>query len=283
MRISHTLSLSPFRTVSFVKHALSFISAQFTVRRSATAKKPNEASAHKIFREKAQTRDESLEENKTSSERDGYWFDASQEQEQLFHQVFEALPDVLLLYDIATKNWVYVNRQLAAALELPIGKIEKMGMALFESLLCPEDFSLFCDHLRNCAMMGDGDIFEAEYRLRHANGEWRCFHYRDTVLTRDSEGRPRQMLCAARDITLRKRNEETVRNLEVQAALSHMASYVAYEINKPLANIKNMLFLLRNVVTPDHPDTKYLRWTEDEVDRIAQTIRRISTVSQLNW
>jgi nitrogen-specific signal transduction histidine kinase len=91
------------------------------------------------------------------------------------------------------------------------------------------------------------------------------------------------MLCAARDITLRKRNEETVRNLEVQAALSHMASYVAYEINKPLANIKNMLFLLRNVVTPDHPDTKYLRWTEDEVDRIAQTLRRISTVSQLNW
>jgi PAS domain S-box-containing protein len=253
------------------------------MRRSAAAKNPNEADKIEIVGERTPTRDEFLSENKTSSERNGCWFDTSRAQEQLFYQVFEALPDVSLLYDIATKNWVYVNRQLAAALELPIEKIEEMGMALFESLLCPEDFSLFCEHMRNCAMMADGDIFEAEYRFRHANGEWRCFHYRDTVFTRDSEGRPRQMLCAARDITLRKRNEETVRNLEVQAALSHMASYVAYEINKPLANIKNMLFLLRNVVTPDHPDTKYLRWTEDEVERIAQTIRRISTVSQLNW
>jgi len=253
------------------------------MRRSAAAKKPNEANNLEVVGERTPTRDEFLGENKTSSESKGYWFDTSQAQEQLFYQVFEALPDVLLLYDIATKNWVYVNRQLAAALELPIEKIEGMGMALFESLLCPEDFSLFCEHMRNCAMMADRDIFEAEYRLRHANGEWRCFHYQDTVFTRDSEGRPRQMLCAAQDITLRKRNEETVRNLEVQAALSHMASYVAYEINKPLANIKNMLFLLRNVVTPDHPDTKYLRWTEDEVERIAQTIRRISAVSQLKW
>jgi PAS domain S-box-containing protein len=281
MRIAHTLSLSLFCTVSFVKHALSLISAQFTMRRSATAQTPTQASAHEVFKEKAQTRDESLGKNKTSSDHNAYWSDTSQE--QLFHQVFEAPPDVLLLYDIATKNWVYANQQLAAALELPIGKIEKMGMALFESLLCPEDFSLFCDHLKNCAMMGDRDIFEAEYRFRHANGEWSCFHYRDTVFTRDDEGRPRQMLCAARDITLRKRNEETVRNLEVQAALHHMASYVAYEINQPLANIKNLLFLLRNVVTPDHPDTKYLQWTEDEVERIAQTIRRISTMSQLNW
>src|SRR5262249_52997279 len=105
MRISHTLSLSPFRPFSFIKHSLSFISAQFTMRRSAVAKKPNETSASTVFREKAQPRDESLGENKTPSERSEYWFDASQEQEQLFHQVFEALPDVLLLYDIATKNW----------------------------------------------------------------------------------------------------------------------------------------------------------------------------------
>ncbi len=72
------------------------------MRRSAVAKKPNGTSASTVFREKAQTRDESLGENETPSERNEYWFDAAQEQEQLFHQAFEALPDALLLHDNAT-------------------------------------------------------------------------------------------------------------------------------------------------------------------------------------
>ena len=71
-------------------------------------------------------------------------------------------------------------------------------------------------------------IFSSRYHIKNSSLQRRDVHDRCSA--------------PARDITLRKRNEETIRNLEVQAALSQMVSYVAYEINKPLANIKKFSY-----------------------------------------
>jgi PAS domain S-box-containing protein len=201
-----------------------------------------------------------------------------QEREKLLCKVVEAIPDILLLYDIPRKDCLYVNRQLATALELSMESIERLGAALLKNLLYPDDFSLFSEHIDKCVAMLDGDVFEAEYRFRHATGEWRWFHYRDTVFTRGEDGAPHLMLCAVRDINSHKQNEEISRDLQIQATLGRLTSHLAYEINTPLANIKNLLFLLKKTLTPDHPEAKYLHWTEDEVERIALTIRRILTL-----
>jgi len=64
------------------------------------------------------------------------------------------------------------------------------------------------------ATMADGETRELEYRMHARDGEWRWFRSRDIVFARDFDGRPRQVLRVALDITERKRLEETLRESE---------------------------------------------------------------------
>jgi PAS domain S-box-containing protein len=265
-----------------MKQILSALLGRFTLAQDATKQRGKEPGASGVILEKNTRHLDQEQINALQSHHQEKWLTSPQEREKLLSRIAEAVPDVLLLYDISRQSCLYVNPQLATTLALTAGSLETLGPAVFESLLYPDDFSLFSEHVGKCAAMADGDVFEAEYRFRHANGEWRWFHYRDTVFTRDGAGMPRQILCAARDISGYKRHEETLRDQAVQAALVRLVSHVSYEINTPLANIRNMLFLLKNAVASDHPDTKYVQWMEEEIERIARTLRRLSAPSQAN-
>lgn len=201
---------------------------------------------------------------------------------ELLSLVAEATPDMLLVYNIPSLTCAYVNRQLSVALGFSPREIEQMGLLLFKSLLHPEDLASFSHDLVELARLMDGKVHEAEYRFRHVDGAWRWFHCRATVFSRDSQGLPVQILCAARDVTERRKYEEAIREGAVLAALNRLAARIAHDINNPLANIKNSLFLLRNALLPNHPDAKYLQWSEEEVDRIAQTVQRIAISSHVD-
>jgi PAS domain S-box-containing protein len=203
---------------------------------------------------------------------------ALQGQESFIGQIAEAIPDIVYLYDILLQGCVYVNRQLAVTLGLTATDLEKMGTGLLQQLLHPDDCLRLADRIERFVTARDGDVIEAEYRLKHANGEWRWFHSLDTVFLRTVEGVPQQILGTARDITERKRMEEALRESETLAALDRMTSRLAHEINNPLASIKNALLLLRNAVPANHPDAKYLSLGEREIDRIARVIRQMPTL-----
>ena len=208
-------------------------------------------------------------------------FYSTQGREKFFSKMAEAVPDALFLYDIPQKSCLYTNPQFWIALGMTEGAIEDLQPTLFYCLLHQEDFLLFTEHIEKCTAMADGAVFGAEYRFRHANGESRWFHYRDTVFTRDNDGMPSHMLCAAYDINDHKRNEEALRNQEVQNALVRLISLVSYEINTPLANIKNILFLLRTSAS-DQSDIRFLQWMEEEIERLARIPRSLLTLPVAN-
>jgi PAS domain S-box-containing protein len=272
----------PSRFLMSVKQILSTLLDRLTLSPDTTKQREKELSASNGTIKKNTNRLDQVHIDALPSQQQENCAAASPEREKLLSRIAEAVPEVLLLYDISRQSCVYVNSQLATTLALTAGNLAALEPSLFENLLYPDDFSLFSEHVGKCAAMADGDVFEAEYRFRHANGEWRWFHYRDTVFTRDSAGAPHQMLCAARDISNHKRHQETLRDQAVQAALVRLVSHVSYEINTPLANLRNMLFLLKNAVASDHPDTKYVQWMEEEIERIAQTLRRLSAPSQVS-
>jgi PAS domain S-box-containing protein len=196
--------------------------------------------------------------------------------------LIDASPDILFLYELPTRECLYVSHQIFRALGFSAEDVDSMGTLLLDHLLCPEDAPSFAAQVMRFISLRDGESDEVECRLKHANGEWRWFHCRGTVLMRDQDGIPQQVLGVARDITSRRRQEEVLRDREVLTALGRMAAHLAYEINNPLANIKNSLFLLKSTALRDHPDAKYLQWTEEEVDRIAQVIKKIATPTLAN-
>lgn len=206
--------------------------------------------------------------------------DSHPRSEEFLKSVAEAVPDLLLVYDIPSRTCVYINQHVSAALGFSWQEVEQMRGSFFERVFHPEDLASFLNSFIGFARLVDREVREMEYRFRHLNGEWYWFQCRTTVFTRDHNGYPRQVLCAARNITEHRKYEEAVREGEVLAAMNRFAARLAHDINNPLTNIKNALFLLRNALLLDHPDAKYLQWSEEEVVRITQIVQRISTPSQ---
>ena len=77
-------------------------------------------------------------------------------------------------------------------------------------LIHPADLQS-CESSLAAHLAGRADLVEAEFRVRHANGEWRWFSLRAKCVGTDRIGRPRRMSGTCQDVTARKRAEEELR------------------------------------------------------------------------
>ena len=131
----------------------------------------------------------------------------------LLQQIAETTPNILYIYDLELKRNIYINREFTKVLGYTAEEIEAMGEAVIKNLIHPEDFARFPQHFQELELASEGEIFEIEYRMRHANGEWRTFVSRDTLFAQASNGKPFQILGTATDITSRKQAEDEIRLL----------------------------------------------------------------------
>jgi PAS domain S-box-containing protein len=76
-----------------------------------------------------------------------------------------------------------------------------------------------------------------------------------------------------RDISSRKRIEQSLLQAEKIAATGRMAATIAHEINNPLEAMMNLLFLLRAKITDDE-GLGYLATAEDELGRVSHIAKQ---------
>jgi len=76
-----------------------------------------------------------------------------------------------------------------------------------------------------------------------------------------------------RDISGRKRMEQSLLQAEKIAATGRMAATIAHEINNPLEAVMNLLYLLRPMIT-DPEGVLYLRSAEDEMGRVSHIAKQ---------
>jgi PAS domain S-box-containing protein len=76
-----------------------------------------------------------------------------------------------------------------------------------------------------------------------------------------------------RDISARKRIEESLLQAEKIAATGRMAATIAHEINNPLEAVMNLLYLLRPMIT-DPAAINYLSSAEDELGRVSHIAKQ---------
>ncbi|MEZ5098556.1 MAG: PAS domain-containing protein [Thermoleophilia bacterium] len=123
-----------------------------------------------------------------------------------FISEFTALvPGVLYVFDLVERRTVYVNRQTGLALGYSPDEIRALGDRFLPETLHPDDAPALERHFAELTALGEGDVAERAYRLRHRDGSWRWFLSRDAVFRRGADGRAEQLIGVATDITERRR------------------------------------------------------------------------------
>ncbi|WP_411280014.1 ATP-binding protein [Gemmatimonas sp.] len=92
---------------------------------------------------------------------------------------------------------------------------------------------------------------------------------------RDHEEKVVQVLVEGRDLTVRKRAEESLREIGALTTMGQLAASVAHEINNPLAGIQNAFLLIRGAIPTDHPHYRFVGAIEREIARIAAVTRQL--------
>ncbi|MBD1921948.1 PAS domain S-box protein [Microcoleus sp. FACHB-831] len=131
-------------------------------------------------------------------------------QQRLIDQIAETTPAILYIYDLSEQRNIYSNQQLIKILGYSPEEAIAMGDDLLPTILHPEDSAKSGENISRFASSKEGEILELEYRMRHANGEWRWLFSREVVFARNAQGLPQQIVGAAIDITERKQAEEKI-------------------------------------------------------------------------
>ncbi|MDG3495841.1 PAS domain S-box protein [Pseudanabaena catenata USMAC16] len=129
---------------------------------------------------------------------------ALQESQSFIQKIADASPNVLYLYDMEEQKIIYTNREVYQTLGYSPEEVLAMGVNFVLNLMHPDDLKLVPEHHNRIFAAQDGEIIETEYRLKHVNGEWHWFYVRDSVFSRDTNGRVKQTIGTAEDISDRK-------------------------------------------------------------------------------
>ncbi len=131
-----------------------------------------------------------------------------QDSQRFIQRIADASPNILYVYDIQEQRNIYVNHEIYRTLGYSPADIQAMGGNFFMNLMHPEDLLRVPSQYAKIASGQDDEAFEFEYRIRHANGQWRWLNSRDVVFNRDTNGVVKQTIGTAEDITDRKRLEQ---------------------------------------------------------------------------
>jgi len=90
---------------------------------------------------------------------------------------------------------------------------------------------------------------------------------------KDEEGRVIGASKILRDISSRKRIEQSLLQAEKIAATGRMAATIAHEVNNPLEAVMNLLYLLRTKITDDE-GRGFLETAEEELGRVSHIAKQ---------
>jgi PAS domain S-box-containing protein len=164
---------------------------------------------------------------------------ALREGQYFLQKLLRTNPNIIYVYDLLENRNVYVNRGIAETLGYSQEALQQMGGGLLHYLIHPDDYQRIEAHDRRCAALEDNEIAEVEYRSRHADGEWHWLQSRDTVFSRTLDGKVKQILGTAQDITDAKHNEAM--RQQAEAALQQLNINLENQVQERTAQLQQSL------------------------------------------
>ncbi len=145
---------------------------------------------------------------------------ALEERRRFADRVGAASPDILYVFDVLTNRTIYVNDAIGRVLGYPAAELIAAEETDPMAMRHPDDRATLQAAVARVVAAADGEVVEFAFRMRHADGDWRWLAARVTVLSREPDGQPRQVVGALLDVTDLRRVEEALRESEAQLRLA---------------------------------------------------------------
>ena len=191
---------------------------------------------------------------------------ALQESQRFVERIANTSPNLLFVYDESEQRNVYSNRELSDTLGYTSAEFENMGSNLLPTIIHPDDLAKFPKYFQQLENAPDGEVVEYEYRVRDRQNCWHWLVSRNIVFSRTEEGKIKQRLGAATDITERKIAEQA---LAEQLKLSIFTADVGIGLTKNQTLLATLQYCANAVVR--HLDTAFARiWTLNEEGNVLE-------------
>ena len=146
--------------------------------------------------------------------------DALRESEQNLRNFINNSPDIIYLLDLVNHTNKFLNRN--EFLGYSRNELEAPGSIM--KALHADDIALVQTNWQQMLQIRGTEATSVEYRLKSKYGDWEWIHQRTTILSREIDGVPRQLLITLSVITERKHAEVALKryaqNIEVLYQLS---------------------------------------------------------------
>ncbi len=124
---------------------------------------------------------------------------------ELTHRVLEAAPIILYVYDVQSQRSVYQNRRFGELL----GHLQSATHhSEWTAFIHPDDAPRFPAHRERLKDIRADEVLFWEFRMRDAQGAWRWFQSRDSLLSSDELGKPLLIVGSTSEITEQKDIEQ---------------------------------------------------------------------------
>jgi PAS domain S-box-containing protein len=139
---------------------------------------------------------------------------------KLLEHVTRVAPGVLYLFDLDEQRNRYAQPGIGQILGYPDdGRFASPDWV--STVMHPDDRPGFATHLERMRECAEGETHTFEYRMQRADGEWRWFLSRDTPFARHADGRVREIVGAATDVT--EQRQAAARLAESEAVFRQLA------------------------------------------------------------
>jgi len=191
---------------------------------------------------------------------------ALQESQRFVERIANTSPNLLFVYDESEQRNVYSNRELSDTLGYTSAEFENMGSNLLPTIIHPDDLAKFPKYFQQLENAPDGEVVEYEYRVRDRQNCWHWLVSRNIVFSRTEDGKIKQRLGSATDITQRKIAEQA---LAEQLKLSIFTADVGIALTQNQTLVATLQYCADAVVR--HLDTAFARiWTLNEEGNVLE-------------